>query len=45
MDTTWTLYAVFGFLIFVAVVVAPVVRHLDKKRRRQRRHQNDNPTA
>lgn len=31
----WTLYAVFGFLIFTATVVAPVVAHIDRRRKRE----------
>ncbi len=35
MDSTWTIYAIYGFLIFVAAVVAPAVYIHDKKRRRR----------
>lgn len=28
----WALFALYGFLIFIATVVAPVVRHIDTKR-------------
>lgn len=35
----WTAYAVFGFLLFIALVVAPVVAIIDRKRRRTERHE------
>jgi hypothetical protein len=39
MNNQWALYAIYGFLIFVALVVAPIVKHYDKKKKeRQGRH-------
>jgi hypothetical protein len=40
----WTLYAVYGFLIFVATVVAPAVVAIDKKRQRADHAEEDTAT-